>query len=871
MKRAPEHWQKVQMYLLKKVTNLIIVSSICFAVFIVAPVGLVKAGAENYRQCQKDDSCEIGEFLFDDEYAPITNATCTLTANYPDDTVYLNSVALTAQSDGWYSTEVTTAGNPEGLYRSQICCTSGTDYLCIDKSFEIVPVDSSSLTTDDIANEVWSYPTRSLSTFGTLVSDVWSYSSRSLNNVTSLITSIWTRDGRSLDNEDLGDGSHLATSGDINSVKSDITNVSNKINSNQETLTAEIDVNHEDLSDEIEEIRNQLDLAINEPVIQNFIEEFVDENTAIPEALDAKIEDSRKTAHLLRQNINDLQTQVASIDSNWNSSSEQVALIELEETGKILGVTTGQDSQITSESIAGQVEKLGKNWDAPVVRNLEYQTTSVLTDTSNIAREIRSFGKNFLSKQYLDITKQHLSSVEKMIGEEDDEPGDKTLFGYLNEVEENGQKMSESSAKIAMMLDNWDNYDEAQLHARLNSLRDEVIGFNRISGGSNILKTKPGDKDYLKNLVLSMRGVIDSNFILLIQEAEQPVNYTWIEYGSLIFKTLVSNPSAINTQTVEINYYLPKEVKEENIINLPEGLTALYVAESDAVGITGSVTLAPGETRTIIVEVEDIWTISEDEINLMRKQVDLLFEPLKGTSYFAQGSVMKAEIDANLDRIAVIQENTQTPGSKIRAYREARIEMESAQEKMESLKGLVSSASSVGSVFGFVGGVQTVAVWGLIVVLLAGFVFLALYIRLISSREIIRVNAQKAKEGKTESKNEGFDSHTKKSVKDMSTLDLIREIITIKLGPQETSSGKKRRRSNWIKLLTIVVLSTALLTFMGTVWLIQNSQTDLISPLPTQALSPIVDPSSITPRRSPGTTDRTSNTNLNFGQPDAQW
>ncbi len=61
------------------------------------------------------------------------------------------------------------------------------------------------------------------------------------------------------------------------------------------------------------------------------------------------------------------------------------------------------------------------------------------------------------------------------------------------------------------------------------------------------------------------------------------------------------------------------------------------------------------------------------------------------------------------------------------------LSLQGVEQKMQNLETLVSSAGSVGTVFGFVGGVQTMAVWGLIIILVAGFVFLALYMRAVVS------------------------------------------------------------------------------------------------------------------------------------------
>ncbi len=97
------------------------------------PARLFAAG---YQVCPPSSSCTVGEFLYDDNYTPIATGSCTLTSRNPDNSLFLNSVPLTASSDGWYSYTATTSAT-EGVYHSQICCTTGSDYLCLDKTFEI--------------------------------------------------------------------------------------------------------------------------------------------------------------------------------------------------------------------------------------------------------------------------------------------------------------------------------------------------------------------------------------------------------------------------------------------------------------------------------------------------------------------------------------------------------------------------------------------------------------------------------------------------------------------------------------------------------------------------------------------------------------
>jgi len=48
--------------------------------------------------------------------------------------------------------------------------------------------------------------------------------------------------------------------------------------------------------------------------------------------------------------------------------------------------------------------------------------------------------------------------------------------------------------------------------------------------------------------------------------AGKTLNNTWLEIGSIIFKTLATNPSKLISQNVDVKYYLPQEIKKEDIL-----------------------------------------------------------------------------------------------------------------------------------------------------------------------------------------------------------------------------------------------------------------------------------------------------------------
>lgn len=154
----------------QKAFNIVLVASLFAAAALVRPSLTGAAGGP--QTCTIGETCTMGEFLFNDEYAPLAGADCEITTRDPSGNLIHNELDMTEGSGAWYYYQFATPST-SGYYRSQVCCTSGTDYLCIDKSFE-AKSPPTSLTTSSIASAVWGYSSRTLSGFGNLISDIWS-------------------------------------------------------------------------------------------------------------------------------------------------------------------------------------------------------------------------------------------------------------------------------------------------------------------------------------------------------------------------------------------------------------------------------------------------------------------------------------------------------------------------------------------------------------------------------------------------------------------------------------------------------------------------------------------------------------------------
>jgi hypothetical protein len=607
------------------------------------------AHAVQYQQCPTDSSCQIGEFLYDDNYLPVATSACTYTSRYPNGDLLVNGSAMTGSADGWYSYSVGTSGLSNGVYRGQMCCVTDAETTCLDKSFEV------SATLGSLVSDIWSSPNRSLTTFGTLISDIWGHSS-AVGTSTS-INAI---------------GSSLAViSAQVSAVQTDVDTIDTKINS-------------------------------------------------------------------LQSSINTLQSDSTILIAKWGSSSISDVI------GYVDGLETslGNNAQTCLDnSVFGQIKCLQDKWGAESASSLQSSATNAYNTAVSLRSELNFNGKSTTAYDEIMAIKGYVDSLETSVGSSSDLSSASTIFGRVKQVKEAVDAIDNSTLDLNDLLAKWGSYDATTIYDKVVSLGSTIATLNSVSNVENITNnniTQNANLTDLQNQILALRALLSVNRTILEKIDNKPVIKTWLENGSIIFKNLITNPSATLTQTVPFVYYLPPEVKQEDIMKNSPEISVKYDTSKAQLYATGEIILKPKQTVIVEVEVEDIWSVPDEKIASLRKQSSELFAPLKKTAYFAQGASLNADIQASLDRIVAIQTPNKLPEDKIKDYQDAQIELTSVNRKMDTLKEIVTSAGSIGTLSGFIGGVQTMAVWGIVVVLVAGFVFLGLYIRSLStSRQLI--------------------------------------------------------------------------------------------------------------------------------------
>jgi len=649
--------------------------------------------AAEYQNCSTSANCTIGEFLYDDNYAPDASASCSITSKYPNGTSFISST-MSATINAWYS-YTAALGTTEGIYPSQICCTtSKSEYLCLDKTFKVVaPTSSGGGAT---AAEVWSYENRSLTSFGTLVADIWNYSTRSLSTFGNLVTDIWSRDSRTL------------TSTDSASVTASISEI-------------------KEIKKIIQDNRLVLEQLVNKPIVKTFIDE-----NPLPD-LSVKLEQTKTAATNLYSATQNLKSRANLLSQKWTTLSESETKSQL----KDLLVILKQDNNQKDSNTIATTNWLKTSWNSPILLNLSDQAQAAQSQLENLQNDINLYGKGDDGDVFSPAL-SHIQKFDEFVGTSLATSDDLNLFGFIKKVSEQIAYLDEKHAQGVEILTEIKKDKTKDQSAIIAAYTNEILNSNQLPQVDSFFIKTIKNTNTPTNKVLGLMAIVDTNKLLLAANTGQTVKNIWLEEGSIIFRAVAINPSHTLTQKVNIKYYLPTELRKEQIIKYDPELKIDYDPVEDALYASGEITLVPNETRTFLVEVEDIWSFKQEEIDSLKTQVNELTTLLKNTGSFAQATSIKSDIVVTLDKILLRQNQAVSPENRIQTYRESLLEMNGIEQKIISLKELVVKSGTNSGVFGFFGGVQTITLWGIILIVVAGFAFLTIYLSALRSESKLK-------------------------------------------------------------------------------------------------------------------------------------
>jgi hypothetical protein len=797
----------------------------CFIFF--GGSNLVLAESGNYQRCELNNDCLLGEYVFDNDGNPVNQQACVINIKNPLGGTLVDNVSMDFESDGWHSYTLVPS-SPKGLYRSLMCCTVETDSACLDKSFMLgASLDSLEsgnesvrkatfdfsgsadtgstaatlvdaeldrpddywknytlvittgpntgdervVTSFDSASKalffsafsqtinvgddyilrrdnsliagIWSYANRTLSSVANVAGDIWGYSSRTLSSFGSLASDIWSDSfapNRILTSENLANGQKLSTEVNIEELKTELLNEIGIVETNLSVANLKIDSvlsNSADIEAKIDESKIELDnLNLKVDAIQNVIA--------------------------------DVSFKIDELSINWDGSDISDILRVVESTQVLLGAVADDANE---ESLFGRTKYLTDKWGIQTAQSIFDSSAEIISKTSDIQEELGYKGKSNNAFEDLQLVKNYMNSLESTIGTSADIASSPTLFGKVKDINEKVSTLNEIETSLTDLVGKWEGYNNDELVKLLADISKQIdeINFFEIDDNLASLSKKINenldDTKSLQNKAIEIKATLDLYRTLI---ENKPTIKTFYEWGSVVLKIVVANPSEIN-QKINFRSALPKEIQPKDVINKDEDLTFEFDAEKDLWFVSLDVEILGNQSVTKFVEVQDIWRISEEEIDsLMRESLELK-KPLENTGLYAQGIVVQNDITSRLDKIRMVQnQESITPETHILNYRVNLAEMEIVKRNIESLRGLVGDVSNNDNFKGSLMGISTTMTWSIILVVIVGVGILLIFlvVALRGQRETVYKNENsnffdKAENAQTQEKERFLNSHGK--------------------------------------------------------------------------------------------------------------
>ncbi|MDD4938734.1 MAG: hypothetical protein PHI60_01055 [Candidatus Omnitrophica bacterium] len=208
-------------------------------------------------------------------------------------------------------------------------------------------------------------------------------------------------------------------------------------------------------------------------------------------------------------------------------------------------------------------------------------------------------------------------------------------------------------------------------------------------GESPTLKEVRKNTDSISSVVQLLLKLYEAKF----GGEDAPVVSVGLEAGSVVFRVMAANPSATKTQTVDVKYYLPQEVKPKDVIETG-GLDLEYDSSKSIYYIYRSqVELAPSEIRVFDIEVEDVWLIPDSTLADYKKITDNIMARLQDTEYYSRAKSIADTIYPRLDEIAALQtDDAVSREQHIGIYRQNGVTLTQIKEDIAKLEKILVTA-----------------------------------------------------------------------------------------------------------------------------------------------------------------------------------
>jgi len=166
-------------------------------------------------------------------------------------------------------------------------------------------------------------------------------------------------------------------------------------------------------------------------------------------------------------------------------------------------------------------------------------------------------------------------------------------------------------------------------------------------------------------------------------------------HANIVVRALIVNPSEEGERSVPFKTYLPKEIRPENVVDHGD-LELTFDPAEGAYYVHKDYMLDPKETLQIEVELEDVWQVPQEEIDLYREEAKSLAKAMMKTDYYDRATYLQNSIETKLTQIEfrqrVINPN---PGGYISEYRENVKLLESVKADLAAARSMTVEAKGI--------------------------------------------------------------------------------------------------------------------------------------------------------------------------------
>lgn len=189
-------------------------------------------------------------------------------------------------------------------------------------------------------------------------------------------------------------------------------------------------------------------------------------------------------------------------------------------------------------------------------------------------------------------------------------------------------------------------------------------------------------------LIAAHEGIIPKEFIeqskFLAGLGEEEFFLSREESGRVRFNLKISNPADSKKDGVTLTHYLPREIKQEDVIE-KEDLELKYDLTEKLFYLYKSLDLEPQERKVYKIELRDVWKINLDKLNIFKDYGQKTVDLLGGCSL---GLELQDDIINSIAGITASQSKEQSLEMQIGAFRDNLNRIEEIKQDIRKLEKL---------------------------------------------------------------------------------------------------------------------------------------------------------------------------------------